>query len=338
MRALHWDGRELSFQTSYPLPSSKPKVEDGESAIVGATGSRPTTDSERALVKVHLAGICSTDLQIFKGYMGFKGVPGHEFVGSVTEGRSDLVGKRVVGEINFACGKCDLCRHALNRHCPNRRVMGILNADGALAEYISVPMANLHVVPENVSDEEAVFTEPLAAAFEILTQVKLNPKDDVLVLGDGKLGNLCAQVLRLTGANVTALGKYREKLELIKKSGASTVLLDDWRQRRFDVVVEATGSSSGLALALSAVRPRGNLVLKSTIAGNHQLSLASVVINEISVIGSRCGPFPDALDALSTKRVEVTPLIEKTYSLNDGLAAVSHAGKPGAKKILLRPL
>jgi threonine dehydrogenase-like Zn-dependent dehydrogenase len=216
--------------------------------------------------------------------------------------------------------------------------MGILNADGALAEYISVPMANLHVVPENVSDEEAVFTEPLAAAFEILTQVKLNPKDDVLVLGDGKLGNLCAQVLRLTGANVTALGKYREKLDLIKKSGASTMLLDDWRQRHFDVVVEATGSSSGLALALSAVRPRGTLVLKSTIAGNHELSLAPVVINEISVIGSRCGPFPDALDALSTKRVEVTPLIEKIYPLNDGLAAVSHAGKPGVRKILLRPL
>jgi threonine dehydrogenase-like Zn-dependent dehydrogenase len=192
-------------------------------------------------------------------------------------------------------------------------------------------------VPEHVSDEEAVFTEPLAAAFEILTQFQLDPGDDVLVLGDGKLGNLCAQVLRLTGAKVTALGKHAEKLALIKKAGVRTILLNDWQPRRFDVVVEATGSPSGLALALSAVRPRGTLVLKSTIAGNHQVSLAPIVINEINVIGSRCGPFPDALEALSTRQVSVTPLIEKIYSLNDGLGAVSHAGKPGAKKILLRP-
>jgi threonine dehydrogenase-like Zn-dependent dehydrogenase len=215
--------------------------------------------------------------------------------------------------------------------------MGILNADGAFAEYVSVPATNLHVVPEHVSDEEAVFTEPLAAAFEILTQIQLNPGDEVLVLGDGKLGNLCAQALRITGAKVTALGKHPEKLKLIKKSGVRTILLNDWRPRLFDVVVEATGSPSGLVLALSAVRPRGTLVLKSTIAGNHQVSLASVVINEINVIGSRCGPFPDALEALSTRQVSVTPLIEKIYSLNDGLGAVSHAGKPGAKKILLRP-
>jgi threonine dehydrogenase-like Zn-dependent dehydrogenase len=338
MRALYWDGHELIFQNSYPTPAASSKIEDGGSRIVGATGSHPETMySPTALLKVHLAGICSTDLQIFKGYMGFKGVPGHEFVGSVTEGPREVLGKRVVSEINFACGKCDSCRRELSRHCPNRRVMGILNADGAFAEYVSVPTANLHVVPENVRDEEAVFTEPLAAAFEILTQVELNPNDEVLILGDGKLGNLCAQVLRLTGAKVTALGKHPEKLELIKKTGVATMLLDDWRPRAFDVVVEATGSPSGLALALSAVRPRGTLVLKSTIAGNHQVSLAPIVINEINVIGSRCGPFPDALDALSTKRVVVTPLIEKIYSLNDGLAAVSHAGKQGARKILLRP-
>jgi threonine dehydrogenase-like Zn-dependent dehydrogenase len=332
MRALYWDGHELTFCPSYPTPPSGPTIEDRESRIVGATGSRPT-----ALVKVHLAGICSTDLQIFKGYMGFKGVPGHEFVGSVSEGPRELLGKRIVSEINFACGKCDSCRRELGRHCPNRSVMGILNADGAFAEFLSVPTTNLHAVPENVSDEEAVFTEPLAAAFEILTQVELNPADKVLVLGDGKLGNLCAQVLRLTGAKVTALGKHPEKLELIKKAGVTTMLLDQWQPRPFDVVVEATGSPSGLALALSAVRPRGTLVLKSTIAGNHHISLAPIVINEINVIGSRCGPFPDALDALSAKRVVVTPLIEKIYSLNEGLAAVSHSGKPDARKILLRP-
>ncbi len=338
MRALYWDGHELSFNTSYPSPFTGPKIEDRESKIVGATGSRlESSDNKIALIKVHLAGICSTDLQIFKGYMGFKGVPGHEFVGSVSEGPGDLVGKRVVGEINFACGKCDSCWRDLGRHCPNRTVMGILDADGAFAEYVSVPTANLHVVPDNLSDEEAVFTEPLAAAFEILTQAQVNPGDDVLVLGDGKLGNLCAQVLRLTGAKVTALGKYANKLALIKNVGVRTIPLNEWTPRLFDVVVEASGSASGLELALSAVRPRGTLILKSTIAGNHQVSLAPIVINEINVIGSRCGPFPDALDALSTKQVSVTPLIEEIYSLNDGVAAVGHAARPGARKILIKP-
>ena len=217
-------------------------------------------------------------------------------------------------------------------------MLGILNADGAFAEYLSVPRENLHVVPANVSDEEAVFTEPLAAAFEILTQIQINPGDEVLVLGDGKLGNLCAQVLQLTGAKITALGKHADKLALIKKAGVRTIQLSDWQPRRFDVVVEATGSASGLELALSAVQPRGTLVLKSTIAGNHQVSLAPIVINEINVIGSRCGPFPDALAALAAKQVSVAPLIEKIYSLDDGLAAVAHAARPGARKILLKPL
>jgi threonine dehydrogenase-like Zn-dependent dehydrogenase len=287
---------------------------------------------------VHLAGICSTDLQIFKGYMSFKGVPGHEFVGSVSDGPGELIGKRVAGEINFACGQCTACRQDSSRHCPNRSVMGILNADGAFAECVSVPLENLHVVPDNVGDEEAVFTEPLAAAFEILTQIQINPGDEVLVLGDGKLGNLCAQVLQLTGAKVTALGKHTDKLALIKKAGVRTFQLSDWQPRRFDVVVEATGSASGLELALSAVRPRGTLVLKSTIAGNHQVSLAPIVIHEINVIGSRCGPFPDALAALAAKQISVTPLIEKIYALNEGLAAVAHAARPGARKILLKPL
>jgi len=338
MQALVWDGHELRFDPSYPSPSFKPKIEDGGSRFVGATGSRPVaSEKQTALVKVHLAGICSTDLQIFEGYMGFKGVPGHEFVGSVSEGPRELVGKRVVGEINFGCGECDYCRRDLSRHCPNRSVMGILNADGAFAQYVSVPVKNLHAVPERIPDEEAVFTEPLAAALEILTQIELDPGDEVLVLGDGKLGNLCAQALRLTGAKITALGKHVEKLALIKKVGVRTIQFKDWKPRLFDVVVEATGSATGLELALSAVRPRGTLILKSTIAGNHQVSLAPIVINEINVIGSRCGLFPDALEALSAKRVSVTPLIEEVYPLNDALAAVNHAAKPGAKKILLRP-
>jgi threonine dehydrogenase-like Zn-dependent dehydrogenase len=317
MRALHWDGRELTFNSAY---------------------RGPTAGSRSALIQVHLAGICSTDLQIFKGYMSFKGVPGHEFVGSVSDGPGELIGKRVAGEINFACGQCAACRQDSSRHCPNRSVMGIVNADGAFAEWVSVPLENLHVVPDNVSDEEAVFTEPLAAAFEILTQIQINPGDEVLVLGDGKLGNLCAQVLQLTGAKVTALGKHADKLALIKKAGVRTIQLSDWQPRRFDVVVEATGSASGLELALSAVRPRGTLVLKSTIAGNHQVSLAPIVIHEINVIGSRCGPFPDALAALAAKQISVTPLIEKIYALNEGLAAVAHAARPGARKILVKTL
>src|SRR5258707_11868977 len=216
MRALYWDGRELTFNSAYRAPDAGPRS---------------------ALIKVHLAGICSTDLQIFKGYMSFEGVPGHEFVGSVSDGPGELVGKRVAGEINFGCGQCDACRQDSSRHCPNRSVMGILNADGAFAEYVSVPLANLHVVPDNVSDEEAVFTEPLAAAFEILTQIQINPGDEVLVLGDGKLSFLCAQVLRLASANVGLVGKHPDKLKLIQRSGVRTMFLNDCKPKQFDVVV-----------------------------------------------------------------------------------------------------
>jgi len=330
MQALHWDGSELRLRSNYSLPGSK--IGDRESRIGSGSDANPT-----ALVKVHLAGVCSTDLQILKGYMGFTGVPGHEFVGSVVEGPQGWLGKRVVGEINFGCGKCDNCRRDLARHCPNRRVMGIVDADGAFAEYVAVPVVNLHVVPDTLADEDAVFTEPLAAAFEILTQIQIDPGDDILVLGDGKLGNLCAQVVRLTGAKVTVVGKHAEKLAAIRKAGVRTVQLNDWQPRLFDIVVEATGSPSGLELALSAVRPRGTLILKSTIAGNHQVSLAPIVIHEINVIGSRCGPFPDALDALVEKRVAVAPLVEAIYSLIDGVDGFRRAAQAGAKKVLLRP-
>jgi threonine dehydrogenase-like Zn-dependent dehydrogenase len=337
MQALYWDGSGLSLKSSYPTPQSS-KIDERESKIVGTTGSRAGfSDTQTALVKVHLAGVCSTDLQIFKGYMGFKGVPGHEFVGSVSEGPTNIRGKRVVGEINFGCGECESCRGDLSRHCPNRKVMGILNADGAFAEFVAVPLANLHVVPENVSDEEAVFTEPLAAAFEILEQIQLNPGDQVLVLGDGKLGFLCAQALKLSAAHVTVVGKHVDKLNLIKRRAIRTATLNDWRPHLFDVVVEATGSASGLEIAMSAVRPRGTLVLKSTIAAAHSISLAPLVINEITVVGSRCGPFAPALEALQDKTVSVTPMIEKIYPLSEGLEAIAHAGSPGARKILLRP-
>ena len=314
MRALHWDGRQLRLEGRYAVPS----VRDGF-----------------ALVRVRLAGICSTDLQIFEGYMDFTGVPGHEFVGEVAVGPAGLTGKRVVGEINFACGTCDTCRGGLPRHCPTRQVMGILNADGSFAEYLAVPVANLHVVPDTVADEEAVFTEPLAAAFEISEQVSVPASAEVVVFGDGKLGLLCAQVLHQTGARVTLVGKHADKLGLLDGLGLRTSLLADWRPSGADIVVEATGSEGGLTLAMQTVRPRGTLVLKSTLAAHHRLSLAPLVINEVTVVGSRCGLFGPALDALAQRRVRVSPLIDKVYPLSDGLEAAHHAAQPGVRKVLL---
>ncbi len=315
MRALYWDGGDLKFRENHP----EPKTTGGE-----------------AVVRVRLAGICSTDLQIFQGYMGFRGVPGHEFVGEVVKGAPALSGKRVVGEINFGCGFCESCRRGLARHCAKRRVMGILNADGCFAELLAIPARNLHPVPETISDEEAVFAEPLAAAFEILEQVEVDFTREVLVLGDGKLGILCAQVLSVTGARVTLVGKHADKLKLAKGAGVRTVLLADWKAKLFDIVVEATGSTLGLEAALAAMRPRGTLVLKSTVAGAHNLSLAPLVINEITVVGSRCGVFPPALEALARKKISVTPMIEKIYCLTDGVAGVRRAGQRGARKILLK--
>jgi threonine dehydrogenase-like Zn-dependent dehydrogenase len=214
--------------------------------------------------------------------------------------------------------------------------MGILNADGCFAEYVRVPVANLHPVPASISDEAAVFSEPLAAAFEILEQVRVQPSDDVVVLGDGKLGGLCAQVLHSAGAQVCVVGKHPHKLALLHQYGIATVLLGDWRPRLADIVVEATGSTAGLALAMESVRPRGTLVLKSTVVSTHTLSLAPLVINEITVVGSRCGRFPPALQALAHGHVTITPLIERVYPLDAGLQALAHAARPGTRKILLR--
>ena len=316
MRAAHWNGQRLHIEKHYPTPQA---------------------DAQTALVRVHLAGICSTDLQIFQGYMGFQGIPGHEFVGVVEEGPAGLIGQRVVAEINFACGQCHLCRQALERHCPTRQVMGIVQADGAFAEYVAVPVANLHPVPDHVSDEAAVFIEPLAAAFEILEQVHLQPTHQVVVLGDGKLGLLCAQVLHLTGAQVCLVGRHAHKLEVARALGIQTAILSDAPLSQADVVVEATGSTTGLQLAIETVRPRGILVLKSTVATDHNLSLAPLVIHEITVVGSRCGRFPPALQALAHKRLSVQPLITEVYRLRDAGDAVAHAARRGVLKILLRP-
>jgi threonine dehydrogenase-like Zn-dependent dehydrogenase len=317
MRALYFDGSVLRFVDRHPEPEPA---------------------SDEATVRVRLAGVCSTDLQILAGYMGFRGVPGHEFVGEVVAGPAALLDRRVVGEINYACQRCLSCQRGLGRHCPHRRVMGILAADGAFADYLAVPVANLHLVPDSVPDEAAVFTEPLAAAFSILEQVPLGPADDVVVFGDGKLGLLCAQVLASVGAAVTLVGRHPENLALAAARGVATSLLDTWKpEAAADCVVDATGSATGLALAAATVRPRGTLVLKSTVAEEHRLSLAPLVINEITLVGSRCGLFPPALQALTEGTVEVTPLIDSTFPLAAGADAVAHAGRPGVRKVLLAP-
>lgn len=319
MRALVWDGKALAV-------ADRPAPRAGEGL---------------ARLRVSLAGICSTDLQLLRGYMGFTGIPGHELVGVVVEGPAALVGRRVTGEINLACGRCDACGRGLGRHCPTRTVLGILGADGALAEEVLLPPANLHVVPDAVPDEAAVFTEPLAAAFEVLEQVHVRPGTSAVVLGDGKLGLLVAQVLHGAGAHVLAVGRHAAKLAVLARRGVPTLHVADASQldglAKVELVVEATGSEAGLARAIALVRPRGTLVLKSTVAAKHALDLAPLVIDEITVVGSRCGPFPPALAALARGAVDVASLVERVYPLEEGLAAVAHAGRRGALKVLVRP-
>jgi threonine dehydrogenase-like Zn-dependent dehydrogenase len=313
MKALHFDGRRARV-SDVATPSPEP-------------GS--------ALVRVALAGVCDTDLQIVRGYMGFRGVLGHEFVGCVEAGPDAWLGRRVVGEINFACGSCDACRAGLGRHCPTRTVMGIQAADGAFAESVRVPVANLHAVPDDVPDSAAVFCEPLAAAFEILEQVEIEPGQDCIVLGDGKLGLLVAQVLRNAGARVRLVGRHPEKLALLDGLDIETVRADAWQPEPTSLVVEATGSREGLERAVAAVRPRGTIVLKSTVADTGAFDTAPLVIHEIRVVGSRCGPFPPALSALASGAVRVEPLIHERFPLARADDALRAAGAPGALKVLI---
>ena len=298
--------------------------------------SRPSPDPApgEVLVRVNCAGICETDLQLIKGYMGFRGVLGHEFVGVAESG--PLAGRRVVGEINCACWTCDTCRSGLNTHCPNRTVIGILNHDGAFADVIAVPQRNLHAVPDSLPDDIAVFTEPVAAAFQIPAQMSIKSTDRVIVLGDGRLGNLCAQVLARLSNRVTVVGKHPPKLALLKVLGIDTALLSDpIDDRSADIVVDCTGSETGLPAALRLVRPRGTIVLKTTVAGTQTLAWAPFVIDEVTLIGSRCGPFDRALDALARGEVNVTPLISERYDLSKGLEALERAQSKSALKVLL---
>ncbi|HEX7407859.1 MAG TPA: alcohol dehydrogenase catalytic domain-containing protein [Candidatus Binatia bacterium] len=297
---------------------------------------RPVPAAGMALVRVSIAGICNTDLEITKGYMGFRGILGHEFVGMVEDGPAEWRNRRVVGEINFACGNCAMCGRGFQRHCPHRRVMGILGADGAFAELVAVPVANLHLVPDAVADDAAVFTEPLAAAFEILEQVPLRPGLDAIVLGDGKLGLLVAQVLHQAGARVLAVGKHDDKLAILRERGITTRTVQNWTGAAADLVVEATGSAIGFAIAVKAARPRATLVLKSTSAEQPRVNLAPLVINEITVIGSRCGSFPPALHALEAGSIDVQSLIAARFPLRDGVRALQAAASPGVLKVLLQ--
>jgi threonine dehydrogenase-like Zn-dependent dehydrogenase len=292
-----------------------------------------------ALVRVTLSGICNTDLEISRGYAGFTGTIGHEFVGVIESAGAMQNGQRVVGEINAGCGDCKLCRAGDSRHCPKRTVLGIVGRDGAHAEFLRLPERNLVAVPAEVSDEHAVFTEPLAAACGILERVAIRDDEKVTVIGDGKLGLLCAQVLALTGAEVLLVGKHREKLLIAEQRGIETALIADaaTRAREFDVVVEASGSAAGFALALDLLHPRGSLVLKSTFHGATEIDAARIVVDEISVVGSRCGRFGPALDLLRQGAIDVANLISEEHSLSDGVRAMARAAEPGVMKVLLRP-
>lgn len=321
MQALQVENGRLTFTDDYPLPQPGP----GE-----------------ALIRVRLAGICATDLEIIKGYAGFSGVPGHEFVGEVTavhnQEDAHWVGKRVVGAINLGCGSCAVCLADGPEHCPERTVLGIINKDGAFADYLTLPTSNLHEVPESVADETAVFTEPLAAALRIREQLIIRPNERIAVVGPGRLGLLVGQVLGLAGTAVTMLGRRKESLVLPDKLGLFTGLANEFPDNCFDFVVEATGNEAGFAQSLRLVRPQGTLVLKSTFAGQTTLDLTKLVVAEITVVGSRCGPFAPALRLLAQDVVAVRPFIEAEYPLKDGLAAFEHAARPGVRKVLLRPM
>jgi alcohol dehydrogenase len=283
-----------------------------------------------------MAGICNTDLEIVRGYMGFSGILGHEFVGDVVEAEDRVwIGKRVVGEINCPCRVCQTCREGLTNHCPHRTVLGIHKRNGAFAEVLTLPESNLHVVPDSVEDEEAIWVEPLAAAFEILEQVPVRPSNRVAVLGEGKLGSLVAQVLALSGCDLIVLGLEEEKLSRIRALGVRALHAREAEQRSMDIVVDATGSPDGFAAALKMLKPRGTLVLKSTVADRTALHLSSLVVDEMTVVGSRCGPFGPALRALEKGKIRVRGLVEEIIPFDRAMEALERAGRPGSLKILL---
>ncbi|MDJ1183634.1 MDR/zinc-dependent alcohol dehydrogenase-like family protein [Roseofilum casamattae] len=295
----------------------------------------PIPAEGEALVKVVRSGICNTDLELLRGYYPYTGILGHEFVGIVAEGPDDLVNRRVVGEINASCGECRFCLSGQPTHCENRTVLGIVNRNGAFADYLTLPVKNLHPVPDNVTTNAATFTEPLAAALEIQEQVTISPEDKVLVVGDGKLGQLVAQTIALTGCDLLVIGRHREKLANLEARGIQVGFADSIKEGMFDRAIECTGNPSGFALAARALRPRGTLVLKSTYAGELSFDASLIVVNELTVIGSRCGPFDKALALLEQHQVDVTALIQAEFPLSEGLEGFKFAGRKGVLKVLL---
>ncbi len=318
MHGLWLENQELTYRTAIPRPEPAPGM---------------------ALIRLRQAGICSTDLELTRGYYPFTGVPGHEFVGEViaAPGHDGLVGRRVVGEINLTCGECAPCRAGREHHCANRTVLGILGHDGVFAEAFTLPVENLHLVPEGVSDDQAVFTEPLAAALEIQEQVHIQPGMRVLVVGAGRLGLLIAQTLKLTGCDLRAVIRREKPAERLAGLGINSVFVEDVRENSADLVVEATGSPDGFALSRRAVRPAGTLVLKSTFAGEVSLNLSALVVDEITLVGSRCGPFAPALRLLERGLIRTEGMIDARFPLSEGLRAFEKAGEHGVLKVLLHP-
>lgn len=316
MKAVYFDGKKMIFDENYPEPNP------GE-----------------ALIRINLAGICGTDLEIIQGYMKYDGIMGHEFVGTVEKSDNpNLIGKRVVGEINAGCCKCNYCEKGMERHCPDRTVLGILGRNGAFAEFLSLPEKNLHVIPDSISDEQAVFVEPLAAAFEIGAQVSLQPQWGVAVVGDGRLAQLIVQVLKLKCSDITCFGRHKTKLQSLVNGGTKIKIgIDSSDEQSFDLVVDATGSNSGFTDAMKLIKPCGTVVLKSTVASKENLNLAPAIINEITLVGSRCGLFKPAIDALATGIVSVDSMIDSSFSLENFSDAIEHAKKPDTMKVFLKP-
>jgi threonine dehydrogenase-like Zn-dependent dehydrogenase len=316
MKAAYFDGTKISLKDDYPTPNL-----------------------DEALIKVRLAGICGTDLEMIRGYTSYTGVLGHEFVGEVVESANkDLIGKRIVGEINAGCGKCQMCTTGLERHCPQRTVLGIYKRDGAFAQYLSLPEKNLHLIPDSISDEQAVFVEPLAAAFEIEEQLRIEKDSKIVLLGDGRLAQLIMRVLRINHSNITCFGRHAKKLQLAEKIGIKTkTVISPHDEHAFDVVIEATGSESGFLDTMKLAKPRGIVVLKSTIASKNKLDLTPAIVNEITFVGSRCGPFRPAIQALANGIIFVDDLIDSVYPLDKLSDALDAARNSEKLKILLKP-
>lgn len=297
----------------------------------------PQAGQGEALIRLRLAGICNTDLELMRGYKDFAGTLGHEFVGEVIDGPDEWLGQRVVGEINVSCGECDMCRRGMRSHCRNRAILGLAQYDGAFLDVFRLPVANLWAVPDAVPDDAAVFTEPLAAACEVLEANVITPESRVVIVGAGKLGLLVAQAVRLTGADLTVVARRERPRALLNEWGIPVADAADIAPGIADVVIDCTGNAEGFASALDLVRPRGTIILKSTYADLPQADLTRVAVDELRVIGSRCGPFGAALRLLAAGLVDLRPMIDARYSLADAERALAHAAQPGTLKVLLAP-